>query len=87
MNAKATRDGEVLKSVADQVKALREDVRRLNREREEATQDIVKVATAGLRLELKELMATAKGDATEELANACRSNYEQLEAMIRGRGA
>ena len=45
----SNRDGEVLKSVADQVKALREDVRRLNREREEATQDIVKVATAGLR--------------------------------------
>ena len=80
----AKRDSEVLASVAGQVRALRDDVRRFGSERDAANAKALDAALAlGLNT-VREEAANGRKEITEEISRADRSNYEQLEAMIRG---
>ena len=80
----SSRDSQVISDVAAKTKALREDVKRFGAERDEATAKSISAAVDQLAATLREEQVAQRGEITEEIAAAVRSNFETLEAMIRG---
>ena len=80
----SARDSAVISDVAAKTKALREDVQRFGVERDEATAKSVGASFSQAIATLREEQRIHRREITEEIAVAVRSNFEALEAMIRG---
>ena len=75
---------QVISDVAAKTKALRDDVQRFGVERDEAAAKSLTAAVDQLGATLREEQVVQRREITEEIAAAVRSNFEALEAMIRG---
>ena len=80
----SARDSSVISDVAAKTKALREDVERFGAERDAATGKSISAAVDQALATLREEQRIHRREITEEIAVAVRSNFEALEAMIRG---
>ena len=80
----SARDSSVISDVAAKTKALREDIERFGAERDDATGKSISAAVDQALATLREEQRIHRREGTEEIAVAVRSNFEALEAMIRG---
>ena len=80
----SARDSQVISDVAAKTKALQDDVQRFGVERDEATGKSIGAAFSQAMATLREEQVVHRRAITEEIAAAVRSNFEALEAMIRG---
>ena len=81
----SARDSTVLAEVAAKTKSMREDVERFGKEGSAAVLAQIEATATQLRAEIQTEKAALKADIEELMAAADRSNFEQLEALIRGK--
>ena len=80
----SARDSQVISDISEKTKALHDDVQRFGAERDAATAKSITAAVDQLAATLREEQRIRRRETTEEIAAAVRSNFEALEAMIRG---
>ena len=80
----SARDSQVISDITDKTKALRDDVQRFGAERDDASGKSLSAAVDQAIATLREEQRIHRREITEEIAVAVRSNFEALEAMIRG---
>ena len=78
------RDSALLSDVSSRLQALRDDVGRLSKDRDEAQEKAFQGALDNATTTLREEAAKLHGDITEEIATANRSTYDTLMAEIKG---
>lgn len=82
--SQSQRDSAVLEDVSSRLKALRDDVGRLSKDRDEAQEKAFQGALDNATTTLREEAAKLHGDIQEEIATANRSTYDTLMAEIKG---
>ena len=82
--AQAARDSAVVKDVAAKLSVLRQEIVDIGKERDNAVEAAIESAVFGVTASYKAAVSELHGKFTDEIAAACKSNFDTLAARIRG---